>query len=264
MSLLSAIILGVVQGLTEFLPVSSSGHLVLGQSLLNVSETGLVFEVAVHLGTLLAVTIFYRKDLYELILSLPTLKKPDFQNDPRHNLILALAIVTVITGIVGVSGKSFFEGLFSEPKIVSGLLIATGLFLIATRFIRDNASEGGRITPLQAIIVGLAQSTAILPGISRSGATISAGLFAGVGREEAARLSFLAMIPAVFGAALLEAKDITSFEGSQVAIVIAGLVVSSIVGYGALALLIRFVKRGKLFIFGPYCITVGVLGLLFL
>ena len=263
MNPLSAIILGIVQGLTEFLPISSSGHLVLAQNLLGHKEPALLFDVAVHLGTLVAVVVFYRNDLLRLFKSLPSLKKPDFKNNTDHNLLAALFVITLITGVVGLTGKDFFESLFASVSFVCSMLIVTGVVLLLTRAVPGSDTKKTVSLP-KALVIGVAQSLAILPGISRSGSTIAAALFLKTGREEAARLSFLAMIPAALGAAILTAKDVASTESATLVASAIGIVVSAVVGYFALVILIRFVQSGKLYLFGPYCIGVGILGLLLL
>ncbi|GAB4304460.1 MAG: undecaprenyl-diphosphate phosphatase [Myxococcota bacterium] len=263
MSLFAAVVLGIIQGLTEFLPISSSGHLVLTQNLLGVEEPALIFDVAVHIGTLAAVLIFYREDILTIIKALPTLKKPSLNDNEAHNLIFAILVVTIITGAIGFSGRDFFESLFSYPRFVSLMLILTGLILLLTR-IADKHSGTKTVSLPKAFLVGLAQSAAIIPGISRSGATVSVALLLNVAREEAARLSFLAMIPAVLGAAILTAAKVESATNELLLASLVGMAVSAATGYLALGLLVKFVIKGRLYLFAPYLFIIGTLGLLLL
>jgi undecaprenyl-diphosphatase len=215
--MLEAILLGILQGLTEFLPISSSGHLVLGEHALGFSRGGsdILFEVLLHLGTLLAVLVAYRHDVGELLTVLwPSAARrlaPE-ERARRFRLMGAILVASVPAGVVGLTLKDPISELFGEPRLVAFLLLGTALIL----FIGDRLRQGDRLAeqsgPGRALAIGLAQALAILPGISRSGSTIVAGLAVGLRPVEAARFSFLIMLPAVSGAALLEFLDVLSGE----------------------------------------------------
>ncbi len=251
MNSLEASILAVVQGLTEFLPVSSSGHLALASNLLDVPEGGLAFDIVLHLGTLVAVFVFYWKDIIALVRGI-ILRE-------RKSLTLGLTLVagTIPVAIAGFLFGDFIESLRSSMFFVSGALAFTGAILFFSGRI-PSAGESG-ITFKRGLLVGLAQALAILPGVSRSGTTICTGLFTGLSREEAARFSFLLAIPAILGAAV---KELPSASWSiPFGNIMIGFVVSAVVGFGALSLLVKFVKQGKLSGFAWYCWTVALAGL---
>ncbi|OGX19457.1 MAG: hypothetical protein A3K54_04965, partial [Omnitrophica WOR_2 bacterium RBG_13_44_8] len=190
--MLKYIILGIIQGVTEFLPVSSSGHLVIAEKLLGINEHLVAVSVILHLGTSLALVIFFFRDILNLLRNL--------------RLLSYIIIVTLITGIIGLSGKDFFERLFASPKLVAAALIITGIILLLTK--KFMQAKRNTLNLKDALVLGLTQGFAIIPGISRSGMTISTLLFRGLDREVSFRFAFLASIPAVFGAAILEAKNI--------------------------------------------------------
>jgi len=238
----SYLLLGLLQGLTEFLPVSSSAHLVLVQKLLGLGEQVIPLTVVLHLGTCLSLLVFFSRDL------LKTLR------DVR--MVFLILIVTVITGGIGLSGKHFFESLFESSRVCAGALVVTGTILLLTRGCRNQMKSS--VGFKDALVLGFAQAAAIVPGLSRSGLTISTLLFRGITREESFRFSFLAALPAIFGAALLEAKDIgEAFKTHAVAYSI-GFLVSFAAGLFALWLVGRAVRKAKLHYFGYYCIAAGV------
>ncbi len=246
--MINYIILGIVQGFTEFLPVSSSAHLVVFQKLLGMHGQELAVSVILHLGTVLALAAFFFKDIRAAL------------RNPR--LLWFILIVTVITGAIGITGKDFFEQLFTSVKLVGAALLCTGTILLtAGRF------QKGTRTALKASdagILGLVQGIAIIPGISRSGITISTLLFRGIDKETGFRFSFLACIPAILGAALLEAKDINvSFRAGALNLTV-GFLFSFISGIAALAVLEKALQKAKIHYFGYYCLAAGALTLLFL
>ncbi|MFA5355882.1 MAG: undecaprenyl-diphosphate phosphatase [Candidatus Omnitrophota bacterium] len=241
-------ILGIIQGITEFLPVSSSGHLVIAQKLFGMNEQVLAVSVILHLGTLLAIIIFFFKDILILL--------RDFK------LILYVAVVTLATGVIGISGKDLFEGLFSSPRLVAAALIVTGIILILARKFMEKKRDTLNIK--DSFILGIAQGLAIVPGISRSGATISTLLFRGVNRQTAFRFSFLASIPAVLGAVILEAKDIQAACGIGAGNLVIGFIFSLVSGLLSLGILKKALDKAKLHYFGYYCIIIAVATLLFI
>ncbi|MEE2787467.1 MAG: undecaprenyl-diphosphate phosphatase [Myxococcota bacterium] len=267
MDMLSAVILGLVQAFTEFLPVSSSGHLVLAQELLGVHVGhGAAFEVAVHFGTLLSVIVVYRTDVIRLSrVALSALMRPHTVparwGDADFRFVVAILVGCVPAGVVGLSFKNELESAFSSPQVVCVALMVTGVVLLATL----RAPSGHQPVSLgRGVLIGLAQAVAIIPGISRSGSTISLAMFLRVDRAEAARFSFLLSLPVIFGATLLKASDLLSAElstvpWSQLAV---GAVVSFLAGLAALLLLLRIVNRGGFAHFGWYCLLIGLIGLI--
>jgi len=261
MSLSQAIFLGFVQGLTEFLPISSSGHLVFFQSLFKLNEPPIFFDVMLHLGTLLAVVIYFWKDIWKITEGIGSALKGKEGN--REGLILFLWIIlaTIPTGLMGILFKDWFESFFSEPKLVGGMLILTGLVLWLTRFAKKEGKPLGRMVWYDAILIGIAQGIAIIPGISRSGATISTGLFCGLDRELTGKFSFLLSIPAILGATLLEYKKMDTASG--IGTILFGTVVAFGVGILALTFLMKIIKAGKIFNFSYYCCGMGLLMIIF-
>jgi len=244
------IILGIIQGLTEFLPVSSSGHLVIAEKLLGIESNQLLIAVICHLGTLLAMVLYFFKDIIGLF------KKPA--------LIGHILIITVITGIIGLGGKDFFESLFVRPRAVGISLLITGIVLLfAGRFQKGKRSLNS-IDIRDSAFLGIMQAIAIVPGISRSGMTISALFFRNLEKEAAFRLSFLAGMPAIAGAFLLEFKDAGKMAAGQTNGLIIAFTVSFIVGLLALAALRLMLIRSKFHYFGYYCIALAISTLILL
>lgn len=241
------ILLGVIQGLTEFLPVSSSGHLVIMRDILKVNENAVALSVVLHLGTVLALLVFFFKDILKLF------RSPDS--------LFKIIIVTIITGTIAVSGKNFFESLFGCVKAVAIGLLFTGIVLIMTK--KFMQPKRNNLTIKDAFILGFVQAIAIIPGISRSGITISTLLFRGIDRETSFRFSFLAAIPAIFGAALLELKDIRCVLGYELKNFAVGFTFSFLTGILSLWFLKIILRRAKWHYFGYYCILVAVIILLF-
>lgn len=242
------IILGIIQGLTEFFPVSSSAHLVIMQKILGMDSGQLATSIVLHLGTILALCIFFFRDIIEALFNL--------------KLILFIIVVTVITGAIGILGKDFFTGLFSQTTPVAIALLVSGIILILTS--RFMAAERNNVGFKDAFILGITQGIAIIPGISRSGITISTLLFRKVNRETAFRISFLASIPAVAGAALLEAKDIGfALKGNFTELAV-GSIFSLFTGLISLWVLKLVLRRAKLYYFGYYCIIIAIVTLIFI
>ncbi|MDP8256561.1 MAG: undecaprenyl-diphosphate phosphatase [Candidatus Alcyoniella australis] len=257
--LLKSIVLGIVQGLTEFLPVSSSGHLVIGQRLLGL-EPDLLFDVLVHFGTLLAVLVVFRRDIYQIIIdSLRFIRRPRGALTNGSRMALMIVIASVPTALIGLAFKDWFESLFQRPALVSITLALTGVLLLATRWSAHPSRDLSRMTIWIALLIGTAQALAIIPGISRSGATIAAGLFLGLERELAGRFAFLIAIPAILGAVALQGSsiDLTGLDTSYVLALFLGVAASFISGLIALYALIGIVRRGKLYLFAAYCLPLA-------
>ena len=206
LELVEAIFLGVVQGLTEFLPVSSSGHLLLGQYFLGLDQArfGLSFDVALHLGTLVAVVSFFWRDLVRMVLAfLESLRRRDI-SDPDGRLAYLVLASTVPAALIGYSLEDFFETAVRSPWVVVFNLVLIGALFIVGEAVGRRTRSASKLTFLEAVGIGFAQAAALVPGVSRSGATITLGLFLGLRREEAARFSFLMSVPIVAGAGTLQ------------------------------------------------------------
>ncbi len=259
-----ALILGVLQGLTEFLPVSSSGHLVLGQSILGLKEPELLFDVLLHVGTLAAVIVFYGKDIRRIAWGWCSslLGKDSGDGAARTGWLLILG--SIPAGIVGVFLGDLVEQMFASPKLAACALLGTGGILSLSEPRKGGGREEAQMTAKDALIIGLFQAFAIVPGISRSGATIAAALMRGVAREQAARFSFLLSVPAILGAFALKIKDLEGPLGARLLPYAVGALAAAIVGTLALGWLIRLVRGGNLARFRYYCWGAGSVALIYL
>ena len=255
-----AVILGVVQGLTEFLPVSSSGHLVLGQRLLGLHEPQLMFDVAVHVGTLAAVLLVFWRDVWSMIRGLWA---SDEEGRAGRRLIVLVAAASIPTAVMGLAFKDWFESMFASLLAVGGALMITGCLLMVTKLARGKGLDAANTGPLRALVMGVAQGLAITPGISRSGATIATGLLLGLDREFAARISFVMSIPAILGALLLQVLDVAKAgaPGAALPVMLAGGLTAAVVGWAALKLLLSIVRQGRLHLFAYYCWALGLTAL---
>ncbi|GAB4170274.1 MAG: undecaprenyl-diphosphate phosphatase [Calditrichia bacterium] len=270
MEIIKAIIIGIVQGLTEFLPVSSSAHLVLSEEILSFNIGGLLFEVAVHFGTLLAVVIYFREEVLNMIKApfhlhhvFSSVKDPQRKWDKYIIFDLFIIIGTIPAVIVGLTLKDQVEKAFNSPFIALCALMITGIMLLSFRFIKeqDKTFTGGK-----AFFIGIAQAFAIIPGISRSGSTIMTGIWLGLNRETAAKFSFLLSVPAILGATILEGRGLLSADisSNELILISVATLASFISGYFAIAFLIDIIKKNKLDYFGYYCMAVSVIGLIIL
>ena len=245
-------LLSVLQGIAEFLPISSSGHLVLGKNLLGMQEMGMRIDIFLHVGTLLAIFAFYFAIIRRIIVNL------------EWSYMLKVIVSAVPAGIIGVLFKDQLEEAFASTKMVGGALIFTGVVLTATRFIPKGDKE---VSFGRAILMGLAQAVAILPGVSRSGMTLAAARVSKVEAEKAAEFSFLMSAPPIAGAALLEfLKSLKASDAAMTAevswgLTIYGCLLAAVVGYFSLKLLLKSLKGRWFWLFGPYCILAGALAL---
>lgn len=255
MTIIQALILGLVQGATEFLPVSSSAHLVLVPWLLKWESPGLVFDTVLHLGTLLAVIIYFRKDILQIIVGVLNTLKARNLDDPHGKLGWLIVAGTIPAALIGYLFESRFEQLFGSPAIVLGFLFVTGLILFITERISAKIRLIESLTWKDALLIGLAQAAAIAPGISRSGSTIAAGLALGIKREAATRFSFLLVMPIILGAGILKLKDAfeVGFSGSETTMLLIGFTAAAISGYAAISYLLAFVRKHSLYVFAGYC-----------
>ena len=249
-----AILLGIIQGLTEFLPISSSGHLVLTQELLGVKQPGVSFELIVHVGTLLAVLVYFRSRVWLLIRSVF-----DGQMKRERRIVLFLIVGTIPAGLAGVLLKDIFEEAFSAPLLTACMLFVTGMLLLSTRFVAKGEKPVGWVS---ALVMGVGQALAILPGISRSGSTIATGLLFGVQPREAAEFSFLLALPAIAGAVVLKLDDLMAVEAGLVGQYIAGAVAAFLFGLLAVYAVLATIRKGKFEYFAYYCFLAGAVGVI--
>jgi undecaprenyl-diphosphatase len=263
MELIHALYLGLLQGLTEFLPVSSSGHLALAQALfgMNVSS-GVVFEIVVHFGTLCSIVLYYREIILKLFKAIPIWRSPKLaMQHPEAKLIAFILISMIPAMFIAFLFKDKIEEWFANPIIVASMLILTGIILFGTKFQREGTKE---LTSQKSFFIGLAQAFAMLPGISRSGSTISMALFLGMKREQAANFSFLMVIPVISGAMILAMKDLSESANmsAEIAPLFLGFVASFLSGYIALKFLIGMLKKHGIYPFAWYCWAVGISSLI--
>lgn len=252
MEYIHAVILGVVQGIAEFLPISSSGHLVIADAALreysgsSVPAETATMGIALHFGTLLSILVVYRKELPAVLLN-------------RH-LLMLIVIATIPVGVVGVLFADYVEQVFQTPLLAGVALLVTAGFLVAGHALQKPDSTDGEASVATAVVIGIFQAIAVIPGISRSGSTIAAGMFCGLSREQAARFSFLIAIPAISGAAVMQLKKVLTgeepFSGDPYAIAL-GTIIAFAVGVFALRWLLKLVVADRLYIFAVYCVLVG-------
>jgi undecaprenyl-diphosphatase len=260
MDYIISITLGILQGITEFLPVSSSAHLVFAQHLFGLTNASqnLVMDTSLHLATALAIVIVFWKDILMLIAG-------PFGADKtaRNQSLVYMGLIilgSIPAAIAGILFKDFFEQLFANARVTAAMLFITAAILFLTVLRKKNT---GNINWLNVIIIGIAQAVAIIPGISRSGSTIAMALLLGVARQEAGRFSFMLGLVAIAGASVLQIKDIGEI-GMPIGAVAAGFIASLIIGIISLKLLLNFVNQGKIHFFGFYCVVAGLLGVILL
>jgi len=266
---LEALVLGVVQGATEYLPVSSSGHLVIFQHLFGLTEPALLFDIVLHVATLLVVLWFYRRDIADLmgqsLAAIGDLARGGAWSEvqtkyPGFRLAVLIVVGTIPTALIGVTFQDTFEALFGSLRTVGVMLWVTGLILLATRLATRSERGIGDMRWVDALLIGIVQGLAITPGISRSGSTIAVALLLGIQKETAARYSFLLSVPSIVGALLLKIGDAGGSVGLTATIL--GFAAALLTGYFCLAFLVRIVKKGKLAWFAPYCFLAGLLAVI--
>lgn len=281
MTFLQGVLLGILQGIAEFLPISSSGHLQLAQTLFGLDEVPLLYDVFLHLATLFAVCIFFWKKIWNLLKCFGRwiARKPrnEADNDASDLLsgsdqagrktIIAIIITTAITGVMGIVTSKLIPELPIKVTCC-GFLVTSVLLIVSTilekRQDTENTNQAQGISIIQSIVIGIMQGFGTLPGISRSGSTIAGALFSKVNRSVAGEYSFIVSIPAILGAFILELKDLGEVSQSIGAgPVIGGCIAAFAVGYGALALLMKLIKKGKLGWFAAYLIPLGIFGLFY-
>ncbi len=261
MELFKAIILGVVQGLTEFLPISSSGHLVIVSHLLEFQQQGIAFDVFVHLGTLLAVVVVFRREILLMVQAPLAALTGSADEESRRYLLWDLYVIVATLPAVGVGLllKDSIESIFTNTNLVYSMLAVTGCLMLLARYIPERSKE---LNWPRGLAMGCAQAAAILPGLSRSGSTIFVGMALGVNREVVARFSFIMSIPAILGAVVLQSGDLLQNPPAMSSFVQigAGLLASAVSGYFAIILLLDIIRRNRLHWFGYYCLAVSAAG----
>lgn len=269
MTFLQSIILGIIQGLTEFLPISSSAHLVIVPYLFGwqiPAQDGFVFDVLVQLGTLLAVIIYFRLDLYKIILEvIKGLRSRQPFSEPASRMGWLLVLATIPAIIAGVLFKDAVERAFASPVAVALFLLVTGAFLVVAEWLGKRNRGLQSITWMDALITGLFQAISLLPGISRSGASITGGMMRDLDRPSAARFAFLMSVPVMIGAGVLAVGDLVRIPNfsQQIPTLVAGFIIAAIVGYLAIRWLLAYLVKRPLYIFAGYCLVASIAVLLF-
>ena len=269
MNIWQAILMGVIQGLTEFLPVSSSGHLVLGKIFLGINiETSALFEALLHVGTLGAVFVYFWKDIKMLVVEglkiirdvfLLIFKKKAWEDYPERRMVLFIIISSIPTAILGLLVEAFLEDIFFGSVIAVGCaLLVTGLILFSLTRIPMGHKGLDKMKYRDSLFLGIAQGFATLPGISRSGTTVAAGLFCGLDKELAFRYSFLVGIPAILGSALLKLLKISAADAANLGYYTVGMVVSFVLGLLTVRWIGDLIRKDRLHYFGYYCGAVGI------
>ena len=265
MTIWETIILGILQGATEFLPISSSGHLVLVPSILNWPEASLALVAIVHQGTLLAVLVYFRRDLGQIIKGVwqGLMQRRPFST-PDARLGWYILAGSIPAGVAGLTLESFFEEIFSTPPVAAGFLLITAVFLITGERMLSGKKPIENITLTDALVVGFFQMLALFPGVSRSGSTITGGLLRGLDRAAAARFSFLLGIPAILGAGLLSGLDLMQANdlAAQAPLLIAGFLAAAVSGYLCIHFLLTWLRSHSLYIFAGYTAVFGIVYLL--
>ena len=257
LELLQAILLGIVQGLTEFLPVSSSGHLLLGQYFLGLDPDrfGLPFDVALHMGTLVAVVSFFWRDLLRMAFAFfRSFGHRDLANDPDQRMAYLIIASTVPASLIGFLFEGFFEETVRSPWVVVFNFVLVGALFITGEVVGTRTRRASKLGFGEAVGIGFAQAAALVPGVSRSGATITLGLFLGLRREEAARFSFLMSVPIIAGAGGLELGEVISdgMDAAQSLLFVVGFLTSAAVGYVTIRFLLNYLTNHSLRAFAFY------------
>lgn len=284
MTLIQAIFMGIIQGITEFLPVSSSGHLALFKQLFNVDEPGMFYDILLHLGTLVAVFAVYYKDIWKMIVEGLSICRDAIMNvftfiknmvtrankpyrqiitNSYRKFVMLVIVSTIPTGIIGVVAKDLVE-LAGQILIIPGIcLIITAIILFIADHLPDGNKTPKNVTYTNAFIIGICQGIATLPGISRSGTTITACLASGYNRKFAVKYSFIMSIPAILGAVVLDFKDIdlSILSKAEITNYVVGTLVAAIVGYICIKAMLIVVRNKKFTIFSIYCLIVGALSI---
>ncbi len=282
MSLLEAILMGVIQGLTEFLPVSSSGHLAIFKNLFGLSDIGLLYDVLLHIGTLLAVFVAYWKDIKKLVVEGVGIIVDSCANVAAffmntfggrrmlyrrvvgtgyRKFVMLIIVATIPTGIIGYVGRDLVEIAGGSMLVIGICLIITSILLFISDYVNDGHKKPKNVTYNNAFVIGMCQGLATLPGISRSGATITACLISGFDRRFAVKFSFIMSIPAILGAMVFELGDLreAAFETTELAYYGIGMLISAVIGYICIKTMLVVVRKKRFRIFAVYCLAMGII-----
>ena len=247
MGIYETIVLGIIQGITEFLPISSSGHLVIAQDLLKIKSPGNTLEVLFHFGTLLSIIFIFFKDIKKIIISV--------NNKNTRSFVFYIIISTLPGAFTGLFFKDYISKIFDNVNTVGFALCITGILLVISKNFKNQHKH---FTLSSSILIGITQAFAIIPGISRSGSTITVGMYLGIPPSEAARFSFILSIPIILGASILGFLEIESGVLFNNSVIIVAILTSFITGVLALKILLRILETGKFHLFGVYCLCIGV------
>ena len=285
MDILKAVLMGIIQGATEFLPVSSSGHLALIKGLLGMDNASILFDVLLHFATLVAICVVFWKDVFKLVAEFGLMCRDIFENivtfgrslsapghseyihvlsSPYRKFVLLVIISTIPTGIIGIFMKNIVEFTTSNLLVTGICLLCTGLILALSDFLADGDKKLKEMNNFDAFAIGVTQGVATLPGLSRSGTTIVAALLCGIDRKFAAKYSFIMSIPAVLGALILELFDLgsESVSGGDVGCYIVGMIVAAVVGFFALKFIMNIVVSRYFKYFAYYCAAIGIVSII--
>lgn len=263
MSILEAVILGILQGLTEFLPVSSSGHLAIGKYYFGMHEPDILFDVMLHVATLLVVLIYFRHRVILIIKAFLGLFFRKYQKDYFENkrFLWGIIIASIPTAIIGLLFEKYLLSYFSTTIMFVGYaLIVTSILLV----ISDHFQGRDKIDTPRSIIIGIAQGIAVTPGISRSGTTIAVSTILGIERQEAAEFSFLLSVPAILGAMILQLKDVTGIDNTMLVTYGAGMAAAFLSGLVVIGIMMDFIRKANLKVFAVYCLILGLAVVIFL
>ena len=276
MDLIQTVITSVVQGLSEFLPISSSGHLVITSSLYKIftgtdlsagGNQEVFYDIMLHIGTLVAVVVYFHKDLINIFSSFfKALKEKSFTNNPEAMMVPYVALGTFITIAFAFPFKDFFESLVTNPQGVGFFLLLTAFVLWFTEIYSQKHPRDNKLTWKKALLIGLFQGFAVAPGLSRSGSTIAAGLLCGMDRVKSARYSFLLSIPVILLAALYHCVKVTGFEELKTfnwGLILLGSVLAAVVGYACIKYFLIFLGKYSLNFFAAYCVVIGIFAILY-
>ena len=262
LTLWQALLLGILQGATEFLPVSSSGHLVILPHLLDWPDPGLVLDTVLHLGTMVAVVFYFWRELWSLALAAAESLRERSLDDPQARIAWGLLLATIPTAFIGWLLEERIEELFQAPQAAGGFLLVTALLLLLAEYRGRQQRDLETLSWRDALLIGLAQTLAIAPGLSRSGTTIAAGLLLGYRRAEATRFSFLLSVPIILGSGLYQLLKLTGDAGaatSSSGAMLVGFLAAAVTGYLAIAGFLALVRRQSLWPFAAYCAALGLL-----
>ena len=260
MDILQSVVLGVVQGITEFLPISSTAHLILTPLFMGWKDPGLTFDVALHVGTFLAVAAYFREDLGQMVRAgLTSLRRPNFKEDPYQRLAWLTVIGCVPAGLVGVLFEKTIETTLRSPYVIATTLAGVALLLLLAEFVGKRDRDVKHLTLRDVVLIGIAQACALIPGVSRSGATMTMGMFSGLTREASARFSFLLGVPIIFASCLFKLRDLpgAGLSSSEYLAMGVGVATSALTGYFVIKFLLSFLQKRSMMIFIVYRLIVG-------